>query len=515
MSQDIAHQYDPRWYGRVFLWLVSLWFLLILLPILLADRPFNDDVVRQATGAYGWNANGRHLSNLLMRVLALGQSRLVDLSPLPQLLALPLLAIGCLSWLKRIRIRSAQVAVLVAFPIGAQPFFLENLSYQFDAGFMALAVSTALIAATHFRLGVAGLATTTLALIACFSLYQPAINVFLVACMLVLIRDHIDGERLQKTAVQLIAAVLLASLIGLLHRTLTAQSVSAWVQDHSQILPWRQWPLGIWRNIQAFLSFQLAAFHPRTQMLWTLLAILSALPGLICIRTVVPTNRARNVWALIPWLLLPIMLLLASLGPMLLLSEPVVLPRVLIGTGMLIAAVFALGAFCIDRSPEPATRGQTMAKHAWYTANGLFVLIAMTHAYAYGNALKAQLQFEHRIVNELRDDLWHLQQTAAVSAVRLDGSMTQAAQTYRIGQNFPFIGRMIWPYLHHSDDFSLAFMSQHLPESLRLVPRRETPGWSITNCPDVVIDRPDYRIRVFEHTAIVQLRADAEWHCSH
>ncbi|AVP96866.1 hypothetical protein C7S18_06470 [Ahniella affigens] len=512
MDQAAGIQQDPRWYWRVFAGLVGLWFVLILLPIILADRPFNDDVVRQATGFYGWNANGRHLSNLLMRVLALGQSRLVDLSPLPQLMALPILAVGSLYWLQRIRIQSVGMAILVALPIGAQPFYLENLSYQFDAGFMALGCTAALFAASRFRRDAGGIAIAAVALLACFGLYQPAINVFLVAFLLVLVRARLDGEVMHVIVRDLLGAVALAGAIGMLHRTLTAHSVSAWVGEHSQLLPFHDLLSGLIANSSAFIGFAAASFHARTLLLWALFAALGAMPWWQFRRT---QPSATSLYAAMFWLILPIAMLLASVGPMLLLRDPVILPRVLLATGMLIAGFLAVGAFAIERSAQTTSSVATALRRTWFAATGLFMLIATTHAYAYGNALQAQKQLEHRIVSSLRDDLWQLQQDAGITAVRLDGSMTQSATTQRIGQSFPFIGRMIWPYLHHSDDFSVAFLSQHLPESLRLVPRTETPGWSTTECPSVVVRRADYRIRIFEHTAIVELIADASWHCSH
>ena len=59
--------------------------LLYVLPILLADRYYQDDLARSLYGATGWAGDGRPLTEWLMELLAGGSSTIVDLSPLPML----------------------------------------------------------------------------------------------------------------------------------------------------------------------------------------------------------------------------------------------------------------------------------------------------------------------------------------------------------------------------------------------------------------------------------------------
>src|SRR5260221_14481809 len=67
-------------------------FLLILLPIVFADRYHLEDWRRLIRGSYGWTGEGRLLADLLMIALNFGGS-LKDISPLPQLLWIALLAL--------------------------------------------------------------------------------------------------------------------------------------------------------------------------------------------------------------------------------------------------------------------------------------------------------------------------------------------------------------------------------------------------------------------------------------
>ncbi len=117
---------------------------LILLPILITDRYNVDDWGRTVIGYLHWGQNGRPLADVVMTTLGLGKP-LVDFSPVCQIGA-----IICLSWLsavvaRRFEIRRPLVASLVTFPLGANPFFLANLSFKFDSLPMVLSLILALM----------------------------------------------------------------------------------------------------------------------------------------------------------------------------------------------------------------------------------------------------------------------------------------------------------------------------------------------------------------------------------
>src|SRR4249920_1852 len=88
-ANDVSnHSRDDR---SVFLTLFALYFV-ILFPILRANRYYNDDLKRALIGRTGWDATGRPLTNLLMRMLQCYDHAMVDISPLPQFGAIAILA---------------------------------------------------------------------------------------------------------------------------------------------------------------------------------------------------------------------------------------------------------------------------------------------------------------------------------------------------------------------------------------------------------------------------------------
>jgi hypothetical protein len=119
-----------------------------------------------------------------MRILG-GHPPLVDFSPLPQIGAIAVLSYLSVLVARKFKLCGAVIAALATLPLGANPFFLENLSFKFDSLPMALSMFLVLLPilstkADNWRSWVTG----TLFLTAGLCFYQPSINAFLVFLML-------------------------------------------------------------------------------------------------------------------------------------------------------------------------------------------------------------------------------------------------------------------------------------------------------------------------------------------
>jgi len=446
---------NPR---HVFLVLFAVYFLLILLPILLADRPWNDDLARAASGSFGWNNNGRHLANYLMKVLALGGSRLFDLSPLPQLIAIGLLSLAGVLIAQRFAISSLLAAVLIALPLGAQPFFLENLAFQFDAGIMALAMLMALWPILRPRQGVAGFLLGGLALLACLLLYQPAINVFLEIALLEFVLLVFEPGALGRACRGLLLRLALAALIMLIYRTAIHASLDDWILAHSRTVSLTELP-AIVGNLRLFLDFIQSGFTSRSGTLILVLGLavpVLALPGLMQAIHSHASSKSRWGWAAVV-LALPVMAVLAAFGPMLLLEQPVLMPRVLIGVGAVICAALVL----LYR----ATEGRPASRRAATVVATSFAVIFAVHAAAFGNAAKAQADYERTLATTIAEGLRVMEHGVAVETLIVDGSVGRSPLTEHAASQLPVLRQLILPYLHHGDFHTRHFLKPFVHES--------------------------------------------------
>lgn len=497
---------------RVFWTLSGLYFALILLPILRADRYFNDDLVRVLDGNFGWSHNGRPLANLLMRALELGGQRLIDIAPLPQLLAGAALAwIGALT-ARRFDLRSPWLAALVVLPLGAQPFFLENLSYRFDALCMALAILFAALPVLIARPGFGRALLGMLALLASLCLYQPAITVFAVFVVLeaalALLHEGTTARAIVRVAALRAGQLLLAML---LYSWLFEPSIEGWVRDHGQVVSVGQSAL-VLDNAQRYAGFIWSAFNPRWRILFLAVALLAALLPTLALfwrsRRREPDARRRSVmarYALEP--LLWLAALPAAVGPMLLLADPVMMPRVLVGVGALIAALFIRLAVVL-RDQRWSPRWVMLLAGAW--ALGMVVMAA-----AFGNAAGAQRRYEDAIAVRLMDDLAELHATRSLRGHAALGSAGRAPVVEHAQRQFPLLRWLVPSYLHGGDYHSRNYLRHHI--TMRSAAFTEVPvpdGFDPDQC-DRRADRTRqaYSIRIVDQVAVVRFNGDAPAGC--
>lgn len=158
--------------------------LLYVLPILLADRYYQDDLARSLYGATGWAGDGRPMTEWIMQLLAGGEVTIANLTPLPMLLGLAALAYGLTIYAKQAfpALRNSWAATLALGLVLAHPFAMANLSYQFDCLTMLLALALCFVLYAlpagwgGLRLALAGAVDALLVM----NLYQPASGMFVV-----------------------------------------------------------------------------------------------------------------------------------------------------------------------------------------------------------------------------------------------------------------------------------------------------------------------------------------------
>jgi hypothetical protein len=489
--------------GVVFALLFSVYLLLILYPILRADRYCNDDLIRALLGNYGWNNNGRHLTSLVMRALEFNSQRLMDISPLPQIAA-----IGVFAWIgvllaRHYEIKSAWLVVLLTLPLGGQPFYLENLSYKFDAFCMALAVLCALLPIVSIPSNGKGWALGILSLLASLNFYQPAINVFLIFVMLEVLVRQVEGDGLAGQIKRLASRAAQFVIAMVVYQWLISASLKGWMKVHGAVIR----DLNQWGQVQAnafdFYRFLADAFNPRWTAIFVPLAVLAiAIPMLASAHHAFSDRHRRSAWQtgilLLLALLLPCAALLCIAGPMLLLEQPILMPRVMIGVGALLTA--ALIAMHVVLRKWPA-----MLRLQFVVA-GIWALGCVVFANAYGNAAAAQKQYETRIAIELARDLADLRASHPVRNYLVSGSAEWAPMTARMVDQHPLLRTLVLPYLRESDFNSRNFLRFHLQD----MPDFETetnsgaePVFARACSFPVLNTRSAYTLKLVDETALI------------
>lgn len=454
MEHDSTQRADNARSLRVFGSLFLGFFLLILLPILRADRYCNDDILRALDGNWGWNTDGRLFTNFLMRLLEFGTARVVDIAPLPQLLAIAVLACFGMLVARRYRIDSVPLAALIAFPVAAQPFFLHNLSFRFDAFCMALAMLFGFLPLFSSTQNRRAWAVGAAYLLACLNLYQPAIGVFFVFALLETIVEPAQEETRTATSKQFAGRLLQAAAALLAYKLLFANSFKGWLKDRSQMAPLTELPSTFFTNAEGFGRVFVDSFSARWLYIFVPL-LLVALAFVVVLSMRARRTPAGRVMAAAYGVLLVPAMLLAACGPMLLLRHPVYAPRVMVGLGaVLCSALIAM---------HGALRGHRFARGLQYSIAGALALAMSVHAAVFGNAVAAQKDYEAAIAEHLADDLTDLMQRQRVSRYRVLGSAGLAPTAAHAAEQFPLLRVLVPPYLDEQEVWRHHYLRLFLP----------------------------------------------------
>ena len=449
---------------RTFYVLFALLFLLILFPILRADRYYNDDVARAITGFYGWDINGRPLATLVMRLLQFNLRHLVDISPLPQIGAIVVLsAIGVLI-ARRYRLGSPWLAALVSFPLGAQPFYLENLSYRFDALGMSLALLFALLPFLACRDDYKGRVFGQISLFASLCLYQPALSVFLTFALAEWVIAQLDGREPRELLSAMGWRIAQCVVAIVAYKVIVARTIDDWLKQHSATVGSTRELWMLKANASNFYGYIAQSFNIHwARCAGALLLLAGPGPFLAAIRYIrqrPQTGRVQCLAWLAAGLLIPVLAVLAITLPMLPLRSPVVMPRVFMGVGALLCA--SLVSSCL------LMRAWRLSDHWTLTYAGFWALGMASFAAIYGNALGAQKSFEDRVVAQLSDDLAAIAAKQPIRFILIDGSVGFAPVTLRAAQQFPLIETLVLPYLREADFRTAFYLRYYLRETPEL-----------------------------------------------
>lgn len=510
MSKDTVSVARDR---HTFFISLTLLLLLVLFPILRADRYYSDDVTRAITGFYGWDANGRHLAMLVMRLLQFNLRHLVDISPLPQIGAIAVLAATSVLMARRYRIESPWLAALIAFPLGAQPFFLENLSYRFDALGMSLALFTAWLPFMAAGTARKGWILGAIALFASLCFYQPALTAFLIFTLMELVVGQAQQRPPRELIRTLAGRVAQCIVVMAAYQLLIAPTIEDWLKEHSATIRGMGELWVLKRNALDFYGYMAGAFNTHW-LRWAgpLLLVMATMPALLAFRY---ARQQRSRWGMVLWpavgLLIPFLATLSITLPMLPLRNPVILPRVFMGVGALLCA----GLICICCAMRAWGRS-----HRWVMACAtLWALGMASFAAVYGNSLGAQKALEERVASTLSNDVATLAAEHSVHYILIDGSVGLAPVTERAAQEFPLIRTLIFPYLREGDFHTSYYLRYYLSDTPELA--RE-PGSQARVAAilaqacraPVLMTRGNYAVRLVDDTVVATFPAGSPKNCS-
>lgn len=193
-------------------------------PLMLVDNFYIDDNWRAQAAGMGWRLEGRVLVEWFYRGLSFSRGA-PNMFPLALLIAIASMAFALRSLTVHYFSRPTVMSCLVVLPLWYSPFFLQNLSYQYDGPAMSLGVVAVIYAIcfTHPSWWVRTLLSGVFIAVG-LCLYQMVINVYVGLCCVELIRAAAEKQTAHQTF-RLVRDKTLQLLLGVVMYLLTAHQL--------------------------------------------------------------------------------------------------------------------------------------------------------------------------------------------------------------------------------------------------------------------------------------------------
>lgn len=405
--------------------------------ILRANFYYMDDSPRAALGYKQWDYFSRYLSTALA-TLVHGGDYLADAAPLPQILAMLMMAVSGILMAYIVYDRTTfsgwELATLTV--LGLNPYFLGCVSFRFDAPYMALSVLAAVAPLLYRNRNTAAyVLASMLGILAVCTTYQAAAGIFPMLVIALALRMWSRREPIRqvwqfclKSAAGYALGLIFFKLVIMI--PVDTDYVGNALPPVGELIP------NFLKNLGTYYSLVLSDF----KIFWLIMTALAI--ATFCIRTVLDSRRRKlPAFAMTAAALALMGLVCFGLYPAL--ASTVFAPRAMYGFGVLLA-IFGITA------AEGKTR--IPLKIPAVVLSWVFFVFSFT----YGNALSVQKDYTDFRTQLVISDLQEMEafRSDAPVTVQLSGAIGQAPVLQNMPQNYQMLNRLIPSTFGGGDDLT-------------------------------------------------------------
>jgi len=415
-------------------------YLLGIFTIIRANYSYLDDLGRSISGYRKWHNESRYVSEF-SSILVHGDTHLTDISPLPQLSAIFILSLSSVLLVYIIGNKKMTVVRLLAsVPLGLSPYFLECLSFNFDAPYMALSILASIVPFLFIARRKAFLFSTIVSLLIMCMTYQAASGIYLLVVVILCFQDWNSRKKSNKEILSFLGIAAFAFCVAmLLFKFFFMKSFdeheSGYVSNKMHSFP--QIIIGVLNNIKNYT----ATLNHDLGIIWKICIIFVLL--FFILQSMYRSAQKKINSFFVSTFIIGFSFIF-SYGIYSLLKIPSFRPRALFGFG------FFLACFCI----YVAKNNNKPAVVSVIALNWCFFIFA----FSYGNALSDQKRFvEFRIGLLLHDlsDLYPNMNDDDLS-IQIKNSIDYVPSIKNIAKHYPIVeslvpkllGEDFWDYFY-------------------------------------------------------------------
>lgn len=450
-----------RSYQRIFCALTIL-FAIYVLPIILADRYYQDDLSRSLRGITGWTNDARPLTEWIMKWLC-GGTPIGDIAPMPLLLSILMLAYTLTLYFHRNlpQVHSVPVLSSIGFLVIANPFFLSNLSYRYDCVTMVLALCAAIMPYVLPK-KLAAWKVFGFSFLMCMiflTTYQPCCGVYIALCCLelffMILSSEIDWLRLMMRVISLGAGTLIYYFIIMRH----------YITDGGWQKSAYRFSLGsdiglfdsVRQNFDHFVDLIHLYFNGIPAPIAVLFLVLTAGGMAAACITILHSCGKYSIPGILYVLFLPVLIVFGSILPLLVLTPTIFSMST---HTLIVMSVFGLWAGIMICFLSAKIEKITIL---------LFIpclLFGMTFSYTYGNASESQKQYEEYVTYNMVHDIETINADKQYHYLTIDGEMFYSKETSMLCEKYPLFTELIPVYISNSSYLGGAQLQHYMQYDL-------------------------------------------------
>ncbi len=449
--------------------------LLYVLPIVIADVRYNDDMARSLYGLTGWYGDGRPLGELLIEVLC-GGNPIVDLAPFPLLLSVAVLSYALVLYNRKYLdfVSNDAASVLLLSVVLMNPFAMSNLSYRFDSiiMFSALSIPFLLFAMPDAAGKVETVIYSTAAGVVMMTLYQPVLGMCIILFGIHIFFCAADKRDIFPGLYRMGGIGIGAAFYKLIVARRFITSQHDWRYAASKIVPLSPRSISIMGNNVVECCryiknciWQMPYLYRAALAAMFLIAVVTALFHVA--HPAKKTGSAQKILAGCAFVILPFFIFTASFLPMIVLAQMGMRSRIFISLG---GFPLFLGIMLIYFNRERLYVNLLLA---------VFFFSQMAYMFSYGNALKSQNEYEKYMVYSIVHDVETLNGNGEYEQLSFAGATPRARELSMICSKYPFFNEIVpiyfgnstwiggaWVYHYMQDEMYISELSEEEQEYL-------------------------------------------------
>lgn len=435
---------------------------LYVLPVMLADRYYQDDLSRSLRGVTGWNNDGRPLTEQIIKWLC-GGTPIGDIFPLTLILSVILLAYVLTLYIRHNLSGCYPMFLLLAvgFSVPANPFMLSSFSYRFDCITMVLALCAAVIVYAlpqQYALW----KVFCLSFLACMIVlmtYQPCCGIYIALCALELFfmfqNAAVRFTRIIVRAGALCASVLAYYFIIMKHYIPdTGWQKSAYQFSFSSEVGFLD---SILQNLELFIR-RVGSYLIGVPTPILVISVMLLVGSIFCLAIQIgKSKQSYKIIKICYTVFLPLLVITGCMLPLF-----VLIPSNFSISGHSLIALCGFGMWSgimlcfLPRKFDKLTMILLIP----------CMLFNFTFSYTYGNALKSQAKYEEYLTYQIVHDLDSLNSDGQYQYLTINGKAPRSPETEMLCAKYPLLKHLVPFYITNNDYIGGALLQHYLSYDL-------------------------------------------------